>query len=159
MDDRLGQEQTSRRVQDISYLPEKPPLVCDLVDDPEGQSKVHFLIHPYGFNAAEMGLDPIGDASPPGSPQQGIQHSFLNIRGDDPARGSHEFGKGDCEVTHPGANVENRFPGPHMASQDGIRIMDKPSQRIVEGEAEPPWADMIFSDESSVQNISHRLQY
>lgn len=41
---------------------------------------------------------------------------MLNIGSDDPARGPHEPGKRDGEVTHPGADVENRIPGAHKAA-------------------------------------------
>lgn len=69
MDNRLGQKEAPGRLQDISDLLKKPFLVRDLVDDPEGQNKIYFLINPYGFRGAEMDLYPVRDASPPGPPQ------------------------------------------------------------------------------------------
>lgn len=114
VDDRLGQEQTSGRFQDIFYLFEKRFLVCDLVDDPEGQNKIHLGINAYGIRTAQMNLNPVRDSFLLGPPQQCIQHFLLNIRGDDPARGANKIGKRDGEVTHSGADVESGFAGMGM---------------------------------------------
>jgi hypothetical protein len=92
-----------------------------------------------------------------GPRQYGSKHFFLNINGNDLPAVSYEPSHWNGEKTDAGTYIHNGVPGPDERTHDSIRVLKKPADPVIEGEAKPAGANMVLSHKQEIAYSAHDI--
>lgn len=140
---RLRDQAEGARLQGSGELGKEAGLVRDLVHHGEGEGEIDLpaeIIEAEGGGGAHPGDDPVRQLRRRGAPLQGKKHFFLQIDTDNLPAGSGHPGKGKGEEAHPRTDIQDLHPGRDEGSQNFVRVVDEPPERIQQPVTEPPGA-------------------
>jgi hypothetical protein len=106
-----------------------------------------------------MGLQPVGEITTTYPTGEAFKHPLLDVNCDNPAIGAHEATHGNGEKTHARADVYGRVAWSHIGGQDVDGIVKEAPDRIIEGEATPPWADVFVAHKEHIEETLHKPHY
>jgi hypothetical protein len=121
------------------------------MDHPEREDEIDPSVDSKRFRGTQLQCDPLSETFPIYAPLEPGKHLFLNIDGNDASIGANHLRHGNRKVAHSRSNVQSRVSIVQVRSKDDIGVLNKPSEDVVKGEAEPPWADVGFSKEKNIQ--------
>ena len=104
---------------------------------PESQDEIHFSGDTYGISGGQMRHNPVLQARMDGPFLNAFEHGFLDIGRNDPPAIPDNPGHRYCEKTDTRADIEHNIAFPQMPFHDGVGILHKPAQPVVERETQP----------------------
>ena len=143
----LNDEEPCARAEEGADFGEGALRIGNLVNDGKSQDEVDLLIPVFkadGMVGAYVSLDSIGQAGPGGALFQGVDHSLLEVHGDDFAGFAYHLGHGQGEVAHAGSKIEGGHARFEVRGEDGLGILDETAKGADQEISYPPGAYVII---------------
>ena len=141
----LDEPKPALLLQESEDLVEEAGFVRHLVDHPEDEGEVGRPLDAQALLLTAVRDDPVGHPRLRGAPHESVEHPLLEIDRNDFAAGTGQPRHGDREVPHPAADIDRGYSGSQVGGKEGLRVVKKAAQGIIEAVAEPPGTNMHFS--------------
>jgi hypothetical protein len=141
------------------HLAQKRGAVLYLMHHPKAEDEIRRIVEPQGVRPALVkpypGQQPLAFSAALYAPE----HLFLKINGDHPSLRPHETRQRQRKIPHAAADVDCGLPRPNQPAKDRNRIVEKTTERIIEGIGKPPGARMSASLKEFLKRVCHELDH
>ena len=104
----------------------------------KGEGKIRWGVNPKTVGLSPVGANPGCDAGFLCTFLEHIEHPLLHVHGNDRPPISDHSGHRYGKESHAAAQIHHGHARPHVTAEDGVRIVQHATERVVNEVARPP---------------------